>query len=264
MKDKFVNLRKYGSAPYRVAVIHGGPGASGEMAPLARELSHKRGVLEPLQTTYSIEDQVEELKNVLEKHAEFPLIMLGFSWGAWLSFIFAAEYPALIKKLILIGAGPFEQKYAADITEIRLSRMNEEEELQTAALSEILTDVNEENKDTAFAKLGKLISKVDAYDPIEDSDEVIDCRYDIYQSIWRQAKQLRETGELLQLAKNIQCPVIAIHGDYDPHPFEGVQKPLSKYITNFSFTLLSNCGHKPWLENLAKDNFYSIIKKELD
>lgn len=44
------NLRIYGKSPFKVAVIHGGPGATGEMAPLAHQLSSKRGVLEPLQT----------------------------------------------------------------------------------------------------------------------------------------------------------------------------------------------------------------------
>ncbi|HOT01736.1 MAG TPA: alpha/beta hydrolase [Acidobacteriota bacterium] len=33
------NLRTYGRPPYRVAVIHGGPGAPGCMAPVARELA---------------------------------------------------------------------------------------------------------------------------------------------------------------------------------------------------------------------------------
>lgn len=41
------NLRKYANEPFKIAVIHGGPGAPGEMAPVARELSSVRGVLEP-------------------------------------------------------------------------------------------------------------------------------------------------------------------------------------------------------------------------
>ena len=58
------NLRKYGHSPYTVAVVHGGPGAPGEMAPVARELSSITGVLEPLQTKYSLEGQVQELREV--------------------------------------------------------------------------------------------------------------------------------------------------------------------------------------------------------
>jgi hypothetical protein len=54
------NLRKYGKAPYKIAVIHGGPGAGGEMAPIARELASDWGVLEPFQTATSLEGQIEE------------------------------------------------------------------------------------------------------------------------------------------------------------------------------------------------------------
>ncbi|HLC23076.1 MAG TPA: hypothetical protein VJL08_01335 [Dehalococcoidia bacterium] len=49
------NLRKYGDKPYGVAIIHGGPGAPGEMAPVALELSAVTGILEPLQTATSLE-----------------------------------------------------------------------------------------------------------------------------------------------------------------------------------------------------------------
>ncbi len=31
------NLKVYGKPPFNVAVIHGGPGAPGEMAPMARD-----------------------------------------------------------------------------------------------------------------------------------------------------------------------------------------------------------------------------------
>ena len=107
-----INPRRYGSSPFSVAVIHGGPGAGGEMAAVARELCSGRGVLEPLQTAHSLQGQVEELKGLLEENAQLPATLIGFSWGAWLSFILAARYPAMVKRLVLIGSGPFEEKYA--------------------------------------------------------------------------------------------------------------------------------------------------------
>ena len=73
------NLRTYGEAPFNVAVVHGGPGAAGEMAPVARELASDCGVLEPLQTAASLDGQVEELKAVLEKNADIPVTLIGFS-----------------------------------------------------------------------------------------------------------------------------------------------------------------------------------------
>jgi len=128
------NLRKYGNAPFNVAVLHGGPGAPGEMAPVARELSSAKGVLEPLQTATTIEGQIGELRDVLAKNGDLPVTLIGWSWGAWLSFVFAANYPAFVRKLILIGSGPFEEKYALKIMDDRLSRLSIEEKTETLYL----------------------------------------------------------------------------------------------------------------------------------
>ena len=257
------NLRKYGKAPFSTVVIHGGPGASGEMAPIAHELAADMGILEPIQTATSLEGQVEELKTVLENEGGLPVTLIGFSWGAWLSFIVAARYPAVIKKLLLVGSGPYEEKYAAKIQETRLSRLSEEERTEFESIFRTLDDPAIENKDTAFARLGALASKADAYDPEIDKSEEIDCRADVFQSVWPEAAKLRSSGKLLKLANDIKCPVVAIHGDYDPHSAEGVQKPLSAILKSFRFVLLKNCGHKPWIERQARDEFFRILKEEV-
>ena len=44
------NPRTYGTPPYRVAVLHGGPGTPGSAAPLARALSTYCGIRAPLAT----------------------------------------------------------------------------------------------------------------------------------------------------------------------------------------------------------------------
>jgi len=121
------SFRTYGSPPYTIAVIHGGPGAGGEMAPVARELAEGYGILEPIQTADSLAGQVDELKDVLERNVTLPGILIGYSWGAWLSFIVAAECPELVKKVILVSSGPFEAEYASGIMDTRLNRLNPEE-----------------------------------------------------------------------------------------------------------------------------------------
>jgi pimeloyl-ACP methyl ester carboxylesterase len=257
------NLRKYGRAPFSVAVIHGGPGAPGEMAPVARELASGWGVLEPLQTAASIEGQMEELKTVLRKNADAPVTLIGYSWGAWLSFILVANYPAIAKKLILIGSGAFEEKYAARIQEARLGRLSEEERIEFNSMMKMLEAPAAEGKGAAFARLGALASKADAYDPIVYESEVTDYQADIFESVWAEAVELRRSGKLLEIGKHIKCPVVAIHGDYDPHPAEGIRKPLCAVLKNFRFILLENCGHTPWIERRARDKFHRILKEEL-
>ncbi|MBE0448903.1 MAG: alpha/beta hydrolase [Actinobacteria bacterium] len=255
-------IRKYGRMPFTIAVIHGGPGAPGEMAPVARELSSLWGVLEPLQTATSLAGQLQELQEDLRKHGKLPITLIGHSWGAWLSYIFAAYHPLLVKKLLLIGSGPFEEKYASRIMETRLSRLSEKERLRVHDLREALRDPNTKDKNAILAQFGKLMFETDSFSPLYFREE-IEYRYDVFQSVWKEAKELRRSGKLLELGKQIQCPVVAIHGDYDPHPYEGVEKPLSQVIKDFQFILLKKCGHYPWVEREAKDTFYEILKEEL-
>ena len=259
------NLRKYGKPPFSVVIVHGGPGAGGEMAPVARELSNDFDVLEPIQTKLSIEGQVNELKIILEKTSDLPVTLIGFSWGAWLCYIFAAHYPVLVKKLILIGSGPFEEKYAKKIQKTRFSRLSKKEIAEVESIFDILNNPTATNKKSVFKRFGKLFSKADAFDPLtfnSDSSEM-NFRFDIFQKVWPEAAELRKCGDLLKFGEKIKCPVVAIHGDFDPHPAEGVRIPLSTTLKNFRFIPLKNCGHKPWIEKLAKDKFYTQLKKEI-
>jgi pimeloyl-ACP methyl ester carboxylesterase len=257
------NLRVYGNKPFNVAVIHGGPGAPGEMAPVARELSSVKGVLEPLQTADSLDGQVQELRAVLEGRGDFPGVLIGHSWGAMLGFIFTAQHPSFVEKLILVGSGVYEEEYAESIVPTRLSRLSEAERVEVLSLIEALDDPAADNKNALMARYGELFAKADSYDPLPHDSEALECQHDINHSVWAQAHELRRSGELLELGKSIRCPVVAIHGDYDPHPTEGVKDSLSRVLKDFRFILLEKCGHYPWWERAARDRFYDILKSEV-
>jgi pimeloyl-ACP methyl ester carboxylesterase len=257
------NCRSYGKAPYTIAVIHGGPGAAGEMAAVAREISLSQGVIEPFQTERTVTGQVTELKKVLADQGNLPVILIGHSWGAILSFIVTAKNPVLVKKLILVSSGVFDDTYAAAIMSTRLDRLSHEDRSVLDSLGTKLNNPKNRNKNRFFAEIGKILDKADSCDPIVHKSEVIEYRYDIYENVWKQAQELRTSGGLVALGTHIHCPVVAIHGDYDPHPADGVNIPLSRVIKNFKFILLENCGHRPWLERSARDRFYEILNEEL-
>jgi len=251
------NFRTYGKPPFVAALLHGGPGVSGEMAPVARELSSARGILEPFQTRDTIAGQLEELKLLLEEMASIPAVLVGYSWGAWLGYLFAARYPGLVRKLILVSSGPFEDRYAAQIEATRSHRLSKEERKQFESLRGKL-----ENP-LAFSRYGELLSRTDFYEPLPMKPAEIELRPEIYKSVWAEASALRQSGALLEAGKDIRCPVLAIHGDHDPHPAAGVEKPLASRLRDFRFILLEKCGHNPWLEKHARDEFFRILNEEL-
>jgi pimeloyl-ACP methyl ester carboxylesterase len=257
------NLRRYGHPPFRIAVLHGGPGAPGEMAPVARELASERGVLEPLQTADTLDGQVSELRDILEAHARLPAVLIGWSWGAWLGYILAARHPALVGKLILVGCPPFEQQYAAEIEATRMSRLSVEEQQEALRTMKRLDDISGQSHQNSLARLGTIFSKTDTFRPLQIADETIKLDFNVRRAVWRTAAEMRRSGELLQLGKQIRCPVVAIHGDYDPHPAEGVRRPLETVLSDFRFILLPKCGHAPWREKEARKAFFAELSKEL-
>lgn len=261
-----MNVRIYGQTPYQVAVIHGGPGAPGSVAAIARELSKDLGVLEPLQTRTSLEGQVQELHDTLLAHGTVPMTLIGHSWGAWLAWLVAARYPALVAKLILVGSGPFDASYVQQLSANRLSRLTQREQAEFQGILSQLGASGVADADRLMARLGELVAKTDNYDAEESETERLDripADGAVYESVWNEAAELRRTGRLLALASSIRCPVLAVHGEYDPHPAAGVEEPLGSVIASFRFELLAKCGHSPWKERHAKERFYAILRSEL-
>jgi pimeloyl-ACP methyl ester carboxylesterase len=256
-------VRKWGHGPYSVVVVHGGPGAPREVAPVARELSTMRGILEPFQTETTLDGQVQELRLTLAEHCQTPVILIGFSWGAYLSWLTAARYPALVKKLVLVGCPPFEEQYAAAITQTRMKRLKKKEREEAQALLAKLSDPVGTDKNPLLVKLGNLLALADAYDSTHPDDEGFHCEYDIFHGVWDEACELRRNQILLRMANAIKCPVIAIHGDADPHPAEGVNDPLARELSDFRFVLLEKCGHRPWIERHAAEEFFRVLAKEI-
>jgi pimeloyl-ACP methyl ester carboxylesterase len=254
-------IRKYGNKPFKIGLLHGGPGAAGELKPVAEYLGNEFGVLELLQTEKSIEGQLNELFDQLESEADFPVTLVGYSWGAWLAFIFTSLHSNLIGKLILVSSGAFESKYNNDLTSLRFSRLEQDDRIEAEILLLKIKGGNTEN--FTLKRFGELMNLADSYDSFPINKNFLEIDIQIFQSVWPEASKLRETGELIAFANNIVCPVVAIHGDFDSHPLVGVEKPLSERLKNFKMIKLKNCGHTPWNERLARDVFYATLIKEI-
>jgi len=258
------NVNVYGEEPFNVVVIHGGPGAAGEVAPVAIKLSKKFGVIEPYQTSFSFQGQVVELFEQIKKYCTPPVKLVGYSYGAWLAYIFAAKYQETVQKIILVCSGSFDEKHNINILYERLSRLTHNEAEEVRKLLEIISDISNKNIDEGFKRFGELISLADTHEEITglEKTEII-FRPDIHHSVWNDAKEMRRTGALLNFAYDIKCPVTAIHGDYDPHPVNGVKEPLKEIIKNFKMIVLKKCGHTPWREKHAREKFFEVLEKEL-
>ena len=257
------NFRTAGIPPIKLVLVHGGPGAAGTMYQLALKLSHHTGVLEALQTKTSIHGQIGELHSQINEHANPPVILLGHSWGAWLALLLAGRYPDQVRKLILVASAPLEDRYVPGIMETRINRLDKKEGNMLSELVKKIQHGEKETQNAIFREIAGILKKADTYAPAGDDNEHLKLDYSLYRSIWPEAEKMRSSGELLDMAAEIRCPVLAIHGDHDPHPAEGVRIPLEGRIRDFRFFLLPKCGHEPWTEKYAEKKFMQLLDKEL-
>ena len=200
---------------------------------------------------------------MLTAHAVIPATLIGHSWGAWLSLMLTARSPHLVEKLVLVASGPFTSEYAAEIAPARDARLSPQEPRDLERIEEALQSATGTEKNGLFAEYAALSSKIDSYSPIEAPNEILSGGLDVFEAVWPEAALLRDNGHLLEMARHVVCPVIAIHGDYDPHPIAGVEKPLSSAVKDFHVVLLEKCGHTPWLERDAREAFYAVLLREL-
>ncbi|WP_299649596.1 alpha/beta fold hydrolase [uncultured Tateyamaria sp.] len=252
-------VRHHGAEPAKVVVLHGGPGGAGEVEAFAHKLGHRgHAVLEPFQTQHSVGAQIEELREQITHHSTPPITLIGWSWGAWLGCLFAASHPNLVRKLVLVGSGPFEARHTEAIKATKAARLTDAQRAELATLNLGSGDPT---------RTARFIALNDVADTFErDTSPLPDVQFDadIHRSVWPEANAMRTSGALLDTLATIRCPVIALHGDHDPRPADGVRLPLQAALPSATFTLLEKCGHKPWQEVHAQDQFYQLIEAALD
>lgn len=249
-------VRLYGNSPYKAILIHGGPGAAGSLKTCAEELSEVSGigVVEALQSKYSIDELTEELCAQAIENCKDRAVLIGHSWGAWLAVLFAEKYPKLCKSVILVGCPPLTDEYVKEINLRRIKKMSENEK----RIFHTLTDNTA--TDQEMRMIPQILEKTDNY-CLEDSgiksEDAADSQ--MYHSVWREAAEMRTEGELLTAFRKVKCKIILIQGAADPHPETGVTEPLKKAGIEYEFYSLDQCGHSPFLEKYAKDKFYQIL-----
>ncbi len=260
-----MTVRKYGQPPYRAALLHGGPGAPGYMAPVARELSRQGiGVLEPLQTARDLEGQVRELAAQLRACGDGPCAVAGSSWGAVLALFLAAREPGLVSRLVLIGSAAFDAAGSRRTEATRLARLEPAGRRQYAEIQAALASAPAKQAEGLLRALVELLFTADVCDPLTTNLEIAECQAGVNRKVWRDFVALRdEPGRLQREFSRIRIPVLAVHGEYDPHPFVPIRDFLSTCLPHACFCLLPRCGHYPWIERGARAAFFKILRREL-
>lgn len=245
-----MDYRMYGNSPFNVIVLHGGPGAPGCCAAICRGIADEYGVLEHLQKGNSAEELIEEIRSMIKQFELDKVVLIGHSYGAWLAFMFAASHPQYVSKLIMVSSGPFEAKYFPRLIEARSKKEYPPQQIDDMKAANLYSPKMEYKPDH-YCLFPNIQLDMIAFNEAQ------------HIALMNEAQDLRASGELLAYANQIRCPVVAIHGKYDPHPYDGVKVPLENKLSDFNMIVIDKCGHDPWKEYYAKEAFFDILKSEV-
>ena len=261
---KPIEVRRWGSSGPLVALLHGGPGAAGDLADLARALAPRFRVLEPLQrrsgeAPLTVARHVADLAEVLPG----PVHVVGHSWGAMLGLSFAAAYPELVSSLCLVGCGTYDAATRAAYSRATQSRMTDAQRAELAELQRLLAAEREPTaRDSLMARTGELFGAAYAFEllPRDPADEQLRVDSGGESETWPDVLRLQAEGIEPAAFAAIRAPVRMLHGDDDPHPGPLIRDLLARHVADLSYLGFPRCGHDPWRERHAREPFLRALE----
>jgi pimeloyl-ACP methyl ester carboxylesterase len=231
----FVEVRRYGAVGPEVVLLHGGPGAIDSTIPVGEELSRTCRVFEPVQEARTVDGHIRDLEGVA-RALSAPLYV-GWSWGAMLALAYAAEHP--VRALFLVGCGTFDAAARAQLQATRLARLH-------GFLPR------------TFEEWGASTARTDDYDAFAPAPAQR-CDVEAGEATWDDMIRLQAEGRYPAAFASIACPVLLVHGNYDPHPGPLVEASLAPFVRDLTYLEIPRCGHTPWIERHGREPFFKLL-----
>ncbi|MHB9027490.1 MAG: alpha/beta fold hydrolase [Candidatus Latescibacterota bacterium] len=260
-----LHITEYGSSGPPVIVLHGGPGAPGSAAGLARGLADEFRVIEPWQRSsggepLTVARHVADLHEVVQTLSDgTPPALAGESWGAMLALAYAAAHPENAGPLVLVGCGTFDSAARARMREILDERMSDDLRRRLENLEGECPDSGER-----LRQQFELIKPLYDYDPIPgEPEEAPPFDHCAHTETWSDMVRLQEQGIYPAAFASITSPALMLHGAFDPHPGRMIRTSLERYIPHMEYHEFERCGHSPWKERKVREEFFAVMKRWL-
>ena len=257
-----MKARMYGTRGPQVVVVHGGPGAPGSMAPVARELAGSCRVIEPWQRG-SGGDPLTVARHVADLHelvgsrcAGSEPVLVGHSWGAMLVLAYAAEYPEEIGPLVLIGCGTFDPVSRSRLQRDLDRRLTPSLRRRLATLPQEIPDADER-----LRVAGELLQTPYSHALVDSVPAIGACDARAYRETWDDMLRLQQEQVYPGSFAAIKAPILMLHGAADPHPGAMIRASLKPFVPQLEYREWQHCGHYPWLETEVLDEFFAVLRE---
>jgi pimeloyl-ACP methyl ester carboxylesterase len=247
--------RRLGAGP-ELLLLHGGPGLSDYLAPLAAELApeftvvryQQRGV-QPSVTSgdRSVDGHVADAVAVLDDLGWRRPWVLGHSWGGHLAMHLAARHPervagiAVVDALGAVGDGgqeAFGENLLRPLAAEARARVDEIEAREASG------EVTASEEIEALRLLWPFYFAEPATAPPMPP---LAMDLEGHLATWASIHEHLERGTLERALPDLRMPAVFIHGAMDPIPLEATRAGAA-LVPGSRLHVLPGVGHFPWLE----------------
>jgi pimeloyl-ACP methyl ester carboxylesterase len=261
-------VRHHGDSGPLALVLHGGPAAVGDAAPVAKGISEAFRAVEPWQRG-SGELRLTVARHIADIHelatelgGDAPVALVGHSWGAMLALCYAAEHPGRAGPIVLIGCGAFDQAARNKMQATIEERMDDDVRNRIRHACSEATDPADQ-----FIQTFKLTRHIFDYEPASaypDKEEYEPFDVKAHDETWSDMRRLQDDGIYPEAFASIESPVLMMHGEYDPHPGKMIRDSLLPFLPQLEYREFERCGHSPWIEKSTRELFFSDICEWLE
>jgi proline iminopeptidase len=198
----------------------------------------------------NVDQFTKDLDNIRSKLHKERVIIIGHSWGGFLSMNYAIHYPDHVSSLVLMSPAAADhdgQKvFANELSKRMLTIQHKIKPLLTYGGLNHLSDVD-------VCELYRYVLSIYLKNPLDVQKLTIDITKEsaiggaqvLYMML--QTSYGKAEGELMPYLKNISAPTLIIHGRQDLVPIDAVQR-INQAIKQSTMIELDDCGHFPHIE----------------
>ncbi len=255
-----LQLEIAGSGP-TVVLLHGGPGTydylsdsaiaswlAGSKRVVGYDQRGCRGSSSP--GPFTVQANVEDLEAIRRHQLVDRMTIIGHSWGGLLGLFYAADYPARVERLVLVGsAGPrggWERPFQDEINR----RHTAEQRRELADIDARIARTRDRAQRSELyrrhfnAALASYVAP--AHRGKEPELEALNRQVNAALMVDLHKRMHFHQGWEQGLA-DLAAPVVVMHGRQDPMPWKVVQD-IREMLPHATVIPLEDCGHFPWLE----------------
>ncbi|MFD2762412.1 alpha/beta fold hydrolase [Lentibacillus juripiscarius] len=241
---------------------------------------HDKETDKPLTVEQLVDDTIQVVNYLREKHSQEKVFLLGHSWGTYLGSLVANKKPELFHAYIGVGqVGAAKESENETYNFILKTAINQNDKRAAKKIEKVIFDENYYKNRTYGAVRAKYTNKYgvgfkrDGYSSFENLRHVFSCpnytlkeRMNIIRgsfSSYQWLGHVMATTDLVELVPTLNLPVFILQGQHDYQTthtqakrfYESITAPHKKMFT------FENSSHTPFIEE--PERFYEIMQDEV-